>query len=106
MSAGGPLASNIEDEMRLLTGAGYLTEEELRREAFWALLRERRDLRISLAVEHYKVEDITLNRAAEIAGVTAEEMKRVLVERGVPVRRGFLTPEERDAMAREMARGG
>lgn len=96
------MASRVEDEMRILTEAGYLTEEELRREAYLALLRERRDLRISLAVEHYKRGDITLHRAAEIAGVTGEEMKRILADRGVEIRRGFLSPAERDAKAREL----
>lgn len=57
---------------------------------------------ISLAVERYKREDITLGRAAEIAGVTSEEMKRVLADRGVEIRRGFLSPAEREAKARTM----
>ena len=97
--------ATVEDEMRLLTEAGCLTEEELRREGYYALLRERRDLRISLAVEHYKREDMALNRAAEIAGVTAEEMKRVLTDRGVAIRRGSVPPAERDATARRLGSG-
>lgn len=96
----------IEEEMNLLTEKGYMTEGELKREAYRALLRERKELRVSIAIERYKKEeDITLNRAAEIAGITTEEMKHILHERGITIRRGFTTTEEREEKAGELAKG-
>lgn len=73
---------SIEEDIQLLTDAGDLTEEEFKREAFRALLRERPELGVSLAVERYKQGEITLNRGAELAGVTTEEFKRTLAEPG------------------------
>lgn len=95
------MTASVEDEIKLLTDRGYLTEEEAKREAYRALLRERPDLRISLAVERYKEGDLTLNRAAEIAGVTTEELKRTLAKRGVTIRRGHVPSDERLDRARD-----
>lgn len=99
------MTASVEEEIQLLTNAGYFTEEELKREAFRALLRERPELRISLAVERYKQGDITLNRGAELAGVTTEEFKRKLANQGVRIRRGSLSEDERDERARDLGRG-
>lgn len=96
---------SIEEDIQLLTEEGYLSEEEAKREAFRALLRERPDLRTSLAVERYKRGGVTLNRGAEIAGVTTEEFKRILADRGVSIRRGGSSEEDRERRARELGRG-
>lgn len=96
------MALSADEGMDLLTRGGYLTEEEIKREAFFALLRERLDLRLSLAVERYKEGGITLNRGAELARVSTEEFKQTLVERGVEIRRGSLPEEEREGRAREL----
>lgn len=101
----GAMTTSVEEQIQLLTDAGYLTEEEAKQEAFRALLRERPDLRLSLAVERYKREEITLNRAAELAGVTTEEFKQTLAKRGVSIRRGALSEEEREETARDLDRG-
>lgn len=82
-----------------------MSEEELEKEAYRALLRERPELRISLAVEEYRKGEVTLNRAAEIAGVTTEEMKEILNKRGVKIRRGFISEEERSEKAKELSEG-
>lgn len=95
----------IEDEIDVLTEEGYMTEEELKREAYRALLTERKDLRISIAVERYKKEEITLNKAAETAGVTTEEFKNILSERGVTIRKGFIEPEKKEEKSKELSKG-
>lgn len=99
------MTASVEEEIQLLTDAGYLTEEEVKREAFRALLRERPELRVSLAVERYKQGEITLNRGAELAGVTTEEFKLTLADRGIAIRRGTLSEAEREQKARDLGRG-
>lgn len=101
---GSPMAS-VDEEIRLLTEAGHLTEEEVRREAFHALLRERPELRLLLAIERYKKEEITLNRGAKIAGMTLEEFKRALHKRGERIRRGTVSEDRREDIARDLGRG-
>jgi len=88
------MPETIEKRFKTLTEKGYITEEELREKAYRSLLRNNPDLRITLAVEEYRKGEITLNRAAEIAGITTEEMKETLKRRGVEIRRGF-TPEKK-----------
>lgn len=95
----------IDKRFKILAEEGYMSEEELEREAYRALLRERPELRISLAVEEYRKGKITLNRAAEIAGITTEEMKEVLKNRGIEIKRGFISEEERPEKAEELAEG-
>ena len=90
------MSRSIEKKIDLLVEEGYFSEEGIKKEAFKTLLRERSDLRIALAVEEYKRGEITLNRAAEIAGITTEEMKKKLAERGIPLKRGVLSEEERE----------
>lgn len=95
----------IEEEMESLTRAGhYSDKEEVLKDAFRALLESRPELRISIAAELYKEERISLNRAARIAGVTAEEMKELLRSRGIELKRGFTKPKERRAKAEELAK--
>ncbi len=90
------MGKSIEKKIDLLVEEGYFSEEGIKKEAFKTLLRERSDLRLALAVEEYKRGEITLNRAAEIAGVTTEEMKKKLTERGIPIKRGVLSEGERE----------
>ena len=74
----------------------YASEEEVIRDALRHLLRARPDLRIQLAVHRYQTEEISLGKAASLAGVSWSQMRDILVERGVPLRLGPETPEEAD----------
>ncbi len=96
------MSESIEKKIDLLVEGGYFSREDLKKEAFKTLLRERSDLRIALAVEEYKRDEITLNRAAEIAGITTEEMKKKLVDRGISLKRGFTKEEQREKKAEEL----
>jgi len=96
------MSKSIEKKIDLLVEGGYFSKEEIEREAFKALLRERSDLRIALAIEEYKRGEITLNRAAEIAGITTEEMKKKLMDRGISLKRGFTKTEEKEKKVKEL----
>ncbi len=96
----------VEDllrDVKILSEKGYYSEEDLEREAYRALLREKPELRVAIAIEKYKDGGISLNKAAEIAGVTTEEMKKNLVERGVEIKRGLEEDEGKLDRARKLA---
>ena len=77
----------------------YANEEEVIQEALRYLLQNRPELRIALAVHRYQTEDISLGRAAELAGVNTLSMRDILVSRGVTLRLGPATLEEARAEA-------
>jgi len=86
----------VEEDMEFLQRSGrFGSDEEVLAEAFRALLRERPELRVDLAVEKYKTGDVSLNRAAEIAGTSAEEFKEILSDRGISRDLGFLSDYHR-----------
>ncbi len=58
------------------------------------MLRARADLRIQLAIHRYQVEEISLARAASLAGVSWAQMKDILVEHGIQPRLGPETVAE------------
>ena len=72
----------------------YESEEKAIYEAVKLLLKEHPDYKKKLAIYRYQTEDITLAKAAEIAGVSLETMKQVLVENGVEPELGPETIEE------------
>ncbi|WP_128476737.1 UPF0175 family protein [Halorussus pelagicus] len=88
---------DVKENIELLRRSGrFNSEEEFLEEALRALLDKRPELRIELAVEQYKTGDVTLNRAAEIAGRSPEQFKELLRERGIGRDIGFLSDEDRD----------
>lgn len=88
--------SNVRDDIAVLRSAGaYASEEDVLRDALQALLSERPELRLELAVAKYRDRDISLNRAAEVAGLSAEEFKQALDTRGERRPGSFLSDEER-----------
>lgn len=94
---------DIEENIELLRRSGrFNSEEEFLEEAFRALLDKRPELRIELAVERYKTDDVSLNRAAEIAGHSPEEFKELLRERGISRDIGFLDEDERDERLKDL----
>lgn len=75
----------------------YESEEELVQDALRHLLRGRPDLRIQLAVHRYKVDELSLAKAANLAGVSWAQMKDILLEHGIEPRLGPETLEEAEA---------
>ncbi len=72
----------------------YGTEEEVIRDALRHLLRARPEARLRLAIHRYENEEISLARAAEMAGVSWAQMREILLESGVRPRLGPETVEE------------
>ena len=66
----------------------YPDQEAVIQDALRALLQEKPQLRIELAVYRYQTEDISLAKAAHLAGVSFDRMKALLVQRGIQPRLG------------------
>jgi predicted HTH domain antitoxin len=77
----------------------YEDEEAVIQDALRHLLRARADLRLRLAIHRYRTEDISLGKAATLAGLSWAQMKEVLVEHGVQPRLGPETLEDARAEA-------
>lgn len=76
----------------------YENEEQVIRDALRHLLSGRPDLRVSVAVHRYRSdEELSLNQAAAIAGVSLERMKEILERHDVPLRLGPASIEEAKA---------
>lgn len=72
----------------------YESEEAVIQDSLRYLLQARPELRLELAIYRYQSEDISLGKAANLAGVSFEQMKEILRSRGIPLRLGAETPEE------------
>jgi len=91
--------SNVDDDIATLRDSGgYASEEAVLEDAVRALLAKRPELRTELAVTKYRNGDVSLNRAAELAGIAPAEFKDILSERGITRPAGFLSGDDRDAV--------
>lgn len=72
----------------------YKDDESVVRDAVRALLTEKPQLRLEAAIHRYRTEDISLAKAAELAGVSWQRMQEILLSRGVQPRLGPETEEE------------
>lgn len=72
----------------------YQNEETVIQDALRHLLRARPELRIQIAIFRYQHEQISLAKAASLAGVSWAQMKDILLERGISPRLGVETLEE------------
>lgn len=91
-------------ELRLnaLVKAGiFHSETEAVEEALRVLFATRPQLSIEAAVQLYREGEITLGRAAEIAGLTRWEFETLLADRGV-VR--FVSPDPAEELERQVER--
>ena len=66
----------------------YPSEEAVIEDALRSLLQEKPQLRIEVAIYRYQTEDISLAKAAHLAGVSFDRMRDLLVQRGVQLRLG------------------
>ena len=76
--------SGLAEDLDAIAAAGGCDDtdavvEEVVRE----LLRRRPELRLSLAVETYRTGTVSLDRAAELAGVSTEAFETELADRGI-----------------------
>jgi len=75
----------------------YDSEEDLIQDALRHLLRSRPELRIQLAIHRYKTQELSLAKAANLAGVSWAQMKDILIERGIELHLGPETLTEAEA---------
>ena len=93
------MSFTVPKTLRLELGAipetGYYDSvSEFLRDAMRTILAARKDLRIAVATVLYKEGKISLGKAVEIANVNYDEMKKILVEKGIKIRRGAETRKE------------
>lgn len=82
-------------EVQELVDSGVFPNAETAvREALRVLWQERPAVRIEVAIHRYQVEEISLARAAALAGVSFDRMKDILAERGILLRIGPATLDE------------
>jgi Uncharacterized small protein len=93
--------SNVENDITAIRDSGgYPSEEAVLEDAIQALLAKQPELRTELAVTKYRDGDVSLNRAAELAGMAPAEFKDTLSERGITRTAGFLSDADREAARR------
>lgn len=86
---------NDELNLKGLVEAGlYKSKDEAIHEALTYLLQAHPDYKLKIAMYRYQTEDISLGKAAEIAGVSMETMKRFLMKNGIGPELGPETIEE------------
>ena len=78
----------------------YPDDEAVVQDAVRALLTEKPQLRLEVAVHRYRVDVISLAKAAELAGVSWQRMREILLSRGVQPRLG---PETEEALEEVVA---
>jgi predicted HTH domain antitoxin len=77
----------------------YDNEDEVNRDGLRHLLRARPDLRVKVAIHRYQTEEMSLAKAASLAGVSWEAMREMLLEQGIQPRLG---PESVEEVAEEV----
>lgn len=78
-----------------LVSAGlYSREEDVLRDALRSLLWIRPEYRLELAIHAYQHSGISLSKAAHLAGLCFEEMKDLLLKRGIKIDLGPDSKEE------------
>ena len=88
-----------ETELETIRSVGsWQTEAEVIRDAIDALLSSRTELRQAVAVKLYLQDEVTLSRAAEIAGMNIWQFRDHLRARGIAIVVPEETSENLDAM--------
>ncbi|AWB27137.1 UPF0175 family protein [Halococcoides cellulosivorans] len=88
---------DVDDTIDGLREVGaYDTDAEVIEDAIRTLLRTKPELRTELAVEQYRSGGVSLNRAAETAGMSPTAFRELLADRGDRRPAGFLSESDRD----------
>lgn len=76
----------MDKEINSLLRIGfYKSRDEVISDAIRNLLLNNRPLRLELAIDLYKTDDVSLGRAAEIAGIDRWQFQEILSERQIPI---------------------
>lgn len=77
-------SADLERKVKALVRGGYYSSEiEVMKDAVKSLFRENAELNINAAIELYRKGQVSLSKAAEIAGMTTVEFKEILGKRGI-----------------------
>ncbi len=97
------IPSAFENEIKALIKAGfYKNASELIKDAIINLFETKPDLRLNLAIEMYKNKEISVGRAAEIAGLNIVQFKEILSKRGIIIEVGNESVEELESNVRRI----
>ncbi len=97
------LPRTIENEINALVKGGYFrSKDSFIEESVKYMLVSRGDLKINAAVEMYRSGDVSLARAAEVAGMSIFEFKEVLKTRGITMVVEAPSKEENDSQIKRM----
>jgi len=72
------------------------SEESLTTSAYRSLLTLQPELRLEIALSLYEQEAVSLGRAAEMAGISREQIKEILAARGIERKFVQASPEQLD----------
>ena len=72
----------------------YPSQAAVIADALRSLLLEKPQLRLELAIYRYQTEEISLAKTASLAGVSFDQMKMLMVQRGVQLRLGPIDDAE------------
>ena len=64
----------------------YESEGDVIQDGIRHILRSHPEYKIEIAVEKYKQQGVSLGKAADIAGISLEEMKEILKDRGISLK--------------------
>jgi len=96
------LTKTMETEADVYVNAGlYDSREELVSEALRYYFRTALKANVDAAVKMYGSGEVSLGRAAEIAGVSYEDMRQILKGRGIGIKIG---PESVDEAEEELSK--
>ncbi len=80
---------HIARELDVISELGlYKDKNDFLLEAVNTMLSAHRELRIAIACKLYEKEEISLGKAAEIIGISIEDMKKILADKGIKLNIG------------------
>jgi len=82
------------DAQTLVDARLYPDRDAVVQDALRSLLKEKPQLRIEIAIHRYQTEDISLAKAAHLAGLSFDQIKSLLVQRGIQLRLGPADEQE------------
>jgi len=94
------MAIDREEINALLRMNIYRSEEDIITDAIRALLESKPQLKVEIAVGLYKNEEVSLWKAADIAGMTLEEFKEILSNSGIKIEVGRSKEESKKRISK------
>ena len=94
------MAINTEEINALLRMSIYRSKEAIIKDAIRALFESKPQLKVEIGVDLYKNEEVSIWRAADIAGMTMEEFKEILSGRGIKIEVGGSKEESKKRISK------